>query len=376
MDDLKRVLDRGVAGFEPSFDAFERTREIVDRRSRGQRVLAGVLAFALVAGVAIGLWSAFRPRTVPIGSVTSRQPTVTATFRVLGGVTDVAYGFGSLWVPGPETLRRMDPLTGRVIATVDVPGNSDYRMVAIGEDAVWMTDSGGPSVLRIDPATNTLVATISITGAPVDVVAIGRWVWVATADPFSLFRIDELVGRAVQLAPSSSRFEPNGAFPPGNGVIEGGDGLVWIEGLEGHGLRGLDPGGGGPAHTIAFPYPQGIGAFGFGFGSVWVSHHPYVSRFDLATNHLIADIPVAGPGSIVTDAAGVWVVTARTSTEPASVVFIDPATNRVIGVPAQVGMTAVAITSGGGAVWVANFADSTIDRVELRAVTARSPGRP
>jgi Tol biopolymer transport system component len=47
MGDLKPVLERGLRGFEPSDDAFERTLRRHDRKRRNQRIAAGVVGIAV-----------------------------------------------------------------------------------------------------------------------------------------------------------------------------------------------------------------------------------------------------------------------------------------------------------------------------------------
>jgi hypothetical protein len=47
MGDLKSVLERGLRGFEPSDDAFERTLRRRERKRRNQRITAGVVGIAV-----------------------------------------------------------------------------------------------------------------------------------------------------------------------------------------------------------------------------------------------------------------------------------------------------------------------------------------
>ena len=55
----------------------------------------------------------------------------TAAKRELWG--PMAYGFGSLWVLGPE-LERLSPATMRRVATVDLPGGSTDIATGLGAD--------------------------------------------------------------------------------------------------------------------------------------------------------------------------------------------------------------------------------------------------
>src|SRR5918995_2342314 len=47
MGDLKSVLERGLRGFEPSDDGFERMLRRRDRKRRNQRISAGVVGIAV-----------------------------------------------------------------------------------------------------------------------------------------------------------------------------------------------------------------------------------------------------------------------------------------------------------------------------------------
>ena len=54
MNETKELLRRGVGGFEPTPDAFERVLVRRDRKRRNQRVAAGVLGIAVFALAAVG----------------------------------------------------------------------------------------------------------------------------------------------------------------------------------------------------------------------------------------------------------------------------------------------------------------------------------
>jgi YVTN family beta-propeller protein len=71
-------------------------------------------------------------------------------------------GFGSLWIGDgwAETVARIDPLSGQVIATIPMSGGLGW--IAAGEGAVWVLNSKEGSVSRIDPRTNQVTARIPI----------------------------------------------------------------------------------------------------------------------------------------------------------------------------------------------------------------------
>jgi YVTN family beta-propeller protein len=90
----------------------------------------------------------------------------------------VAVGFGSVWVSdrGDDTVRRIDPVTGRirhVIAVGHIPAS-----VAVDQGSVWVTSQCAGTLSRIDPASNRVVGTIDLGHHPFD-LAVGRdFAWV------------------------------------------------------------------------------------------------------------------------------------------------------------------------------------------------------
>ena len=75
----------------------------------------------------------------------------------------VAVGAGSIWVVANDAGKvfRVDPATGSVQATIDVP--NAYN-IAFGNGAAWTTGSGDMS--RIDPATNEVTFTTTLPRVP------------------------------------------------------------------------------------------------------------------------------------------------------------------------------------------------------------------
>jgi YVTN family beta-propeller protein len=115
-------------------------------------------------------------------SLPYREPVPTAaTGTVRPEFRDIAMGYGSLWVvrdPLERRLWRVDPVSGRVLATIKLPFLP--RSIAVGEKRVWITAPLNDAVMRIDPETNTVSATIP-TGHGTNGVAAGAgWVWVTS----------------------------------------------------------------------------------------------------------------------------------------------------------------------------------------------------
>jgi hypothetical protein len=118
-----------------------------------------------------------------------------------------------------ERLVRIDPATGRVIASVDAPGG----FPAIGRGAVWAT--GPDEIYRIDPGDNTVAAVIQAGDC-----------WIVTLDdrtfcvgPEGIVSVDAVNDTTTKLPGEQVAGRPIIAF----------DGLIW--GVDGSSLWAVDP---------------------------------------------------------------------------------------------------------------------------------------
>jgi streptogramin lyase len=125
----------------------------------------------------------------------------------------MVYGFGSLWVLGPE-LERLSPATMRLVATVELPGGDND--IATGLGAVWVSDDEGEAVLRVDPREERISRTYDVTGGPLDVAVGADAVW-ATNEAGTVARIDPRTGEVAAA--------PVGGTPRG---LDVGAGAVWV----------------------------------------------------------------------------------------------------------------------------------------------------
>jgi YVTN family beta-propeller protein len=129
-------------------------------------------------------------------SLPYREPVSTGTFRL--EFRDIAVGYGSVWVLGDaldRRLWRLDRVSGRVLATIELPFLP--RTVAAGEGGVWISAPLDDRVLRIDPETNAIAAAIP-TGRGTSGVAAGAGsVWVTGTLDGTVSRIDPRTGDVV-----------------------------------------------------------------------------------------------------------------------------------------------------------------------------------
>jgi DNA-binding SARP family transcriptional activator len=113
------------------------------------------------------------------------------TNRALG------WGAGALWVGGPSAVSRVVPDLRRVTATI--PIETVPVSLAFGDGSVWLaldsgaaafTTTGIAEVLRLDPTSEAPAATIPLPDAPTALVAAPSGIWVSSEAAGAVYRID------------------------------------------------------------------------------------------------------------------------------------------------------------------------------------------
>jgi hypothetical protein len=223
-----------------------------------------------------------------------------STIGIGGDVSDVAIGFGSVWVAGGNdgTLTRIDLKLNAVEATLRLGPRRELSpqpvfAVAVGEGSVWATR--GNSVLKIDPATNQTVARIPVS-TPLAIAIGGGSLWVTTFTE-RILRIDAasniLTARAALPSQGTAavwrdglwmiiavgqgnvwRFDPSSLTPTSTFTTATGaidlavdEGAVWSANSTGSVWR-IEPSSGRITKIALGHHPTGIAA---GDGAVWVT---------------------------------------------------------------------------------------------------------
>jgi virginiamycin B lyase len=227
----------------------------------------------------------------------------------LGGVGD-----GSLWLTqvAQGTVTRVDPATGRTLATIRVPGAQapESIEVAVGPGVVWVAYDlgtlGGGIIARVDPATNTVAATVRIPDSPGELAIGDRTVLVWTGHDS---------GVADQIDPATNRVAARIPVCRGSNAVASGAGAFWITCDEGTLLR-VDPVTHRVAATVGLGGQAGSAGRVAADGSVvWVTNlGDTLFRVDPQSNTIIGSLPVTGPAAAnITDLAvgpgAVWLTT-------------------------------------------------------------------
>jgi DNA-binding SARP family transcriptional activator/streptogramin lyase len=323
-----RDLEQAILRQDPELGA---SRPI--RAARRRRIFAGALAFAVGGGLAAAIV------LVAQGGAERAKATAQADSAVVlsaktGSIVDevsvrgtvgVRFGAGSLWsVSSTGALTRIDPATGKVIATIGL-GIVRAGGLAFGEGSLWITDANSPLLLRIDPAVNEVVdrfclptegVVTTLTGG----VAVGAgsvWVGHGAFNPGAwVERLDPATGRV------QHRFSILGGDANSVGF---GDGALWVGSQAADEVRKIDP----RTNTIAFTKPlrpnSHVSSIAVGGGFAWAAITPDPVVWKVGRDGSIVEtIELPAPAKSLTYADGaVWGAIG----ERGALVRIDPTTD-------------------------------------------------
>jgi virginiamycin B lyase len=249
-------------------------------------------------------------------------------------------------------LRRKNPVTDfaavqrpisdlPIAAKITVAGSPDW--VGVGADAVWISNAGTNSLVRINPFNNQVTKIVPVSRRPCSGLAVGfDAVWSPSC-------VDNRIDR---VSLNLQEVETHVATPVGDseGGIAAGEGSVWLASNRQGTVVRIDPALNrinGEAKLVSGSFVPVVGA-----GALWVSstEHNLVSRVHPLELNVTAEIPVGpAPRFMAYSDADLWVINQGDGT----VSRIDVASNQVVatieaGVRGQGGDIAV----GEGFVWV------------------------
>lgn len=334
------------------------------------------LSFAL-ASLLAACGSAGTPATGPsptggpastAAAPTSNHDRISASID-LSAPSNMAAGDGFLWAVSGGSIVKIDPQTNQ---TVGQPIQGvQTEDIALGDGALWAStvaqgDLGAPSdtdsVVRIDPGTGEVIASIPVPRAPVSLAVSPDAVWTVNfgAGGEAVIRIDpatnQIAGDPIQ----------TGRAPLSLAV---GDGSLWVANHDADTVTRIDLATNQVVANISVPSePHRVA---YGEGAVWVAnwHTNSVSRIDPATNQVVGEpIPIGFPaGNIAAGLGSVWVTSdyrspVDSAPEDVALVRIDPATNQAVEV-ILLGGHPIDVEIAGGAVWVSVQGPDRIVRI-------------
>src|ERR1022692_4401317 len=214
-----------------------------------------------------------------------------ATVKVGGTADWVLVTDDAVWVAStkPYAVERIDPVTNKVVATVDVSGEACSGL-AYGFGSIWVPLCGDkPALVRIDAVKNTISATLPIAPAGPEggITASGDSIWMVTDKNGTLSRID----------PTTNTVRQKISIPPGSYNPLCSAGIIWITGFDSNVLVAVDAAAGKVLESVPVgPKPRFLTAGG---GSIWTLNQGdgTVSRVDEKSRKLTATIQAGIPGA-------------------------------------------------------------------------------
>jgi virginiamycin B lyase len=296
---------------------------------------------ALVAAVAVSaVATAAGPPTVGIGDAGATKFSIGGDWLTAGG--------GAVWISAEDSVLRIAPGTGRVVAKVRVTNPCEATDFAF--NALWTVSCGSrPRLIRVDAGTNRVSGSLRLAiprviGGEGSIGAGLGGVWLVVEGHGCSACVLALVRPSGPL-----RVVGRVAVRPGSAAVRVGQGAVWVTNPLHNLVQKIDP----RRRRVVATTKVGLGPrfFAVGVGAVWTLNQGdgSVTRLDPATARVTATIQagIAGDGGDMA-AGGGW-VWARAGNVLLS--QIDPRRNAVVkryGPPSGSG---AAIVSG-RAVWV------------------------
>ena len=240
--------------------------------------------------------------------------------------------------------------SGKISAEVTVSGRPGG--VAVGEGAVWVTDTVNNTLLRIDPSKRIVIDRIQVGGDPSGVAVGGGAVWVANSQNATISRINPKTDAVVD------------TLQVGNGptALAFGDGSLWVLNTVDATVTRILVKRRGAQTTI--PLDQNPTRIAYGLGSLWATSEEsgLLLRVDRNANEVVQAIAVGnGPVGVTVGDGAVWV--ANVSDHTISRVDADSGTVRKINVQAP----PQELAYGTGALWSGNTHSGTLTLIDPQA---------
>jgi hypothetical protein len=323
----------------------------IRRRRKIRRIATAFAAVAAIGGGTVALVSTRDQRTAVVvaGPSRSKTPHVrigpATTFKV--PAMDMLAAFGSIWVSQPDQVARLDPATGRVQATISVPGTSDFRNLAAGAGSLWVDDTGTATLTRIDPVHNAVVKSVTMNASPlvIDGLAfVDGQLWIVRPEPENVSR-----GDVVAIDPSTYQIVQHATIPRTFTVMAGETHALWY--VRGSDLLRFDT----RSLAVTTVRHDAVAILAVTNGHLWLLTTRGVVQVDESTGAQIGS-PINSPGTVNVTAAVssdvIWLGAQPDSSRPGSVTPYDIATGRRLASPTPVGLPLTAMTAVENALWV------------------------
>jgi virginiamycin B lyase len=288
---------------------------LVVTKGRSLSVRWGVLAAAVTTLIGASAVGSATPSETDITQAGAKATTVSGDW--------LAAGAGGVWLSDPpaRVIRRLDPATGAVTATVRVP-SGPCEASDVGFGALWTATCGSPGLARIDPVRNIQKGFV--------------------------------------------RLDIPGVLN-GEGSVGAGAGGVWLV-VDGAGCSGCRVARVNPKSmkvVAKVPVRAYAASVRVGYGAVWVTNPlaGLLQKISPRSNRVVATTKVGSqPRFFDVGEGGVWILDQGTG----RVVRVDPGTAKVAAsIPAGVVGDGGDMTAGGGWAW-ARGSQTLLTRIDTR----------
>jgi DNA-binding beta-propeller fold protein YncE/outer membrane lipoprotein-sorting protein len=296
--------------------------------------------------------------------------------------------WGGPGVPPPALRQKLSP---RVAATI--PVGPHPAPLAAGAGSLWVANLAAGSITQIDPNANRVILTTHGLHADRLTYAAGS-AWVVTTDGF-LERIDPVnnrqLGRPIAIGGGNNGRD----VAYGDGTLWTNGGKVrtvhfangWVDGAY-ESLVRVNPATGRVVADLPLQADLGDGAsIAIGEGSAWVATYrsrpsgkklktsAVLIRVDPNQNRVVdtLDLGRHSVDKVITGFGSVWVTVGLEGDDPGYLLRIDPHSNQV-SAKIRLGGSPAGIAVSPSAIWVANFQDGTLSKVD--PATNRVVGTP
>lgn len=341
------------------------------RRHAAMMLIVGAAAISMASCSEDSGSTAPTEVTMPTPSATDPSPTQTAqdptNIEAVGarsirvGGDWLSAGAGSIWLSGQDAIYRLDPHTGRTVATIEVP-DVPCEASDFGLGHLWSAVCGEEGLVKIDPRTDRVVGRASlqlpdISGeGSIGVGAGAVWLVLDGSDCAGcvVARVDPVQLKVTARVPVES----------GAAAVRFGEGYVWATNPERNTVVQVDP----QALKVVKTHDVGTSPRFFAVygGSVWTLDQGSgtVSRVVIEsgeTTEIPADMQGEG-GDLAAGGGWIWARGSGTLLKR-----IDPRTNAVVETYGPDSGSGAAIV-GYGSVWLSAHDISTVWALPLPAI--------
>jgi len=245
-----------------------------------------------------GVWVTSEPRNqvVFLDARTNKPSVIAAVAKPCSGL---AAGFGAVWSPscGDHALKRIDPATGNIVASVPVAPADPEGGIATGAGSVWMLTDAKGVLSRIDPRTNKVVAQIAVPDGSFAYTFADGAVWVTSTKHNLLARVD----------PKTNQVTAKVDVGPQPRFLTAGGGAVWTLNQGDGSISRVDTHSVSLAANIPAGVPGAGGEIAYGEGAVWVTMMEFpITKIDPSANRVVKQWTGPGGDSIRAALGSVW----------------------------------------------------------------------